>query len=59
LCGGGATKLAAPDDECVFQHAAIFEVLEERGDGLIAFCGEALMGFFDAVVAVPGLAGSP
>ena len=58
LRGRGAAELATPDDEGIIEHPAIFEVLKERGAGLIALGGEALMGFFDAVVAVPGLAGA-
>src|SRR5262245_9858223 len=33
---GGATKLAAPDDERLVEETTLLEVLEEGGDGLIA-----------------------
>lgn len=58
LRGRGPAKLAAPDDERVFQHASVFEVLEERGNGFVTLGGESLMGYFDSTVAIPGLAGS-
>ena len=30
-----APELAAPDDQCAVQQAALLQVLEERGDGLV------------------------
>ncbi len=51
---GGATKLAAPDDERAVQEASLFEVGDERGDGLIHAAHEVAMGTLDVVVAVPG-----
>lgn len=41
LGAGGAAKFAAPDDECVVEHAAKLEVTDEGGDGLIDLVGEA------------------
>ena len=31
----GAAKFTAPDDKCVVEHAAILEILHQRGGGLI------------------------
>ena len=35
--GRGAPEFAAPDHQRVFEEPALFEVLEESGDGLIGF----------------------
>ncbi len=32
---GGAAEFATPDDECVFEHSAAFEVVDEGGDGFV------------------------
>ena len=32
---GGATEFAAEDDEGVFEHAALFEILDEGSAGLV------------------------
>src|SRR3954463_14838616 len=37
----GASKFAAPDNECVLQHSALFQIFEQGADWLIAFFGEA------------------
>ncbi len=42
---GGAAKLTAPDDQGVFQQAALFEVLDEGGHGFVGgghFGGETI-----------------
>jgi hypothetical protein len=54
--GGGAAEFAAAEDERFFEHAALFQVFEERGDGFVALFGESAVAGFDVVVVVPGLA---
>src|SRR5205823_2965041 len=40
-----AAEFAAPDDQCVIQEAALFEVFDQRGDGLVGHAGiEAELG---------------
>ncbi len=51
---GCASKLAAPDDERAVQKASLFEVGDERGDGLVHTAHEIAVGPLDVVVAVPG-----
>lgn len=49
---GGAAEFGAPDDEGVFEEAALFEVGEEGGDGavhLLAFVHEAAIEGFAVV----------
>jgi len=53
LCEGEPSEFAAPDDEGVFEEAALIEVGEESGDGGIGFAGELTVVSFDVVVAVP------
>src|SRR3954453_14769673 len=36
---GSAAELAAPDDQCVIEKAALFEVLDEGSAGLVGFAG--------------------
>ena len=55
---GGASELAAPEHEGILQHPTLFEVLQERGDGLVALVCETWMLFFDAEMAIPWLAGT-
>ncbi len=50
---GSAAKLAAPDDERTLQQAALFEVGDERSDGLVHAAHEIAMGALDIVVAIP------
>ncbi len=47
---GGAAKLAAPPDEGVFEEAALLEIGEEAGDGLIDGAGvvERVLGDWNA-----------
>ena len=50
---GGASELAAPDDEGLVEHPAFLEILQEGGEGLVdagAVLGEVLA---EAVVLVP------
>jgi hypothetical protein len=56
--GGGASEFAAPDDQGFVEQPALFEVLEQGADGLVAFAGEAAVIDFEVVVIVPGLAGA-
>ena len=51
---GCASEFAAPDDERAVQEAALFEVGDERGDGLVHAAHEVAVGTLDVVVAVPG-----
>src|SRR6266404_4016866 len=56
LDGRCAAKFAAPNHECVLQHAAVLEVLEQGTNSLIAFLGQIAMVDFYIIVIVPGLA---
>src|SRR6516225_3255589 len=53
-----SAKLAAPDQQRIVQHAALFQVFQKASDGLIAFPGQTAMLRFQIIVAVPGLAGA-
>ena len=55
--GGGAAEFPTPDDEGVVEHAALFEVAEQRGDGLINFRGEFAVIHLNVVMVIPWLAG--
>jgi len=55
--GRGAAEFAAPEDEGVVEHAALLEIGNECGDGLIDLCGEAAVSRFDVGVIVPRLTG--
>ena len=55
---GGASELAAPDDEGLFEEAACFEIGEESGDGFIDGAAESGVIGFDAFVAVPLTSGA-
>ena len=35
LAHGSATKLASPNHQCVFQHATLLQVLDQRATGLV------------------------
>ena len=50
---GKAAELTAPDDEGVFEEAALFEIAEEAGNGGVGFASELAVVSFDVVVAVP------
>lgn len=41
---GGAAEFGGPDDEGIVEHAALFEVFEEAGDGFVDIEGEGAMG---------------
>ena len=51
-----ASKLPAPDHQRVLQHPALFQIAQQRADGLVAIAGQTLVIFFDVVVIVPRLA---
>ena len=55
---GGAAEFAAPHHQHFVQHAALFQILEQGGDGLIAFLAELAVAGFDVVVVIPRLAGA-
>ena len=46
LDGGRPAKFAAPDNQRLVQHAALFEIGEQRADGLIALTSQPAMIFF-------------
>ena len=45
LAHRGAAKLAAPDDERVIEEAALLEIFDERGGGLIVIAGSCFFSF--------------
>src|SRR5439155_24669496 len=49
----GAAKFSAPDDQSVLQHAAGFEVGDERGSGLIGVSTKFGMAFLVVGMGVP------
>src|SRR5207247_4598048 len=51
-------KLSAPNHESVLQHPALLQILDQRGDRLIALARQAPMIRTNVVVAVPGLPSS-
>ena len=51
----GATKFAAPDDKGVLQHAALFQILNETGRGLVGFLALFGNAAFETAVLVPTL----
>src|SRR5438105_11602042 len=50
----GAAKFAAPDDEGVLQHAALLEVLDERGAGFVGVLAVLFEVADEVAVLVPG-----
>src|SRR5215510_6778482 len=54
----GSSKFSAPDDKRILEHASLFEILEQRANGLITGFGQVAMVHFDVVVIVPRLAGA-
>ena len=52
--GRSASELTAPDDQCVVEQTARFEILEQRGDWPVALAGVVPM-VVDIRVVVPGL----
>ena len=53
LAHGGAAEFAGPDDESVVEHAALFQVGDQRHAGAIDFLGFVADAFLDAAVVVP------
>ena len=53
LCHGSSTELAAPDNQCVIQHASLLEVLYERGGSLVDSLGNTGDGIFHASMMIP------
>ena len=51
---GGAAEFAAPDDEGVLEEAALFEILNEGGAGLIDVLAVLLQPADEVAVLVPG-----
>lgn len=49
----GASKLSAPDDQGVFEHISLFEVLEKSGDGLIRCSAITLKGSLQVAMVIP------
>ena len=52
---GGAAEFATEDDKGVFEHAALFEILDEGGAGLIDILAVLFQAIHEAAVLVPGL----
>lgn len=53
LAESGAAKLTGEDDEGVFKHAALFEVVNETGAGLVDVISLPLDLFWEFAVVVP------
>lgn len=53
--GGSAAEFPAPDHECFFEKSSLFEICEQRCNGLIALLCESCVVDFDIVVIVPWL----
>ena len=53
---GRTAKFAAPDDQRVIEHAALFQVDQQCGYRLVALPGESSVIHSNVVVAVPWLA---
>src|SRR6185295_5075962 len=49
-------EFTAPDDQCVLQHAALLQILQQSANRLIALAGKLAVVDLDVVVAVPRLA---
>ena len=49
----GASEFAAPDDEGVFEHAALLEVGEERPGGAVGEAAADAHVFFKSAVVIP------
>ena len=54
----GAAEFTAPDDEGFVEEAALFQVGEKGGDGLVTFSRELAVVDLEVVMIVPGLPGS-
>ena len=52
---GGATEFAGEDDEGFFEEAAVVEIGEEGGDGLIDLGGHGAVAFDEVGVLIPGV----
>ena len=48
-------EFAPPDDQSFLKESALFQIREQRGDGLIHFRSVPSVVLFDALVRVPGL----
>ena len=55
LRDGRATKFAAPDNQRVFQHAALFEIGEQAGDGFVDGGGVLRVARLESAVLVPDI----
>jgi hypothetical protein len=53
--GWRAAEFAAPDDQSILEHAALFEIGEQGADRLVGFPGQLAMKLREVVVVVPGL----
>src|SRR5207253_999760 len=50
-----SAEFPAPDDQRLVEQAALFQVLEQGADSLVALFGEAAVVNLDVVMAIPGL----
>ena len=53
LTGGGAAEFTSPQQQSVLEQAALLEVRDERGDGLIDLARVHLHALAQVVVMVP------
>src|SRR5687768_8676858 len=58
LDAGRAAEFAAPDHERVVEHAALLEIVQQRGDWLVDLGGKLAMIRLDVGMVIPGLAGA-
>ena len=56
LNGWRAAKFTTPNHQCRFKQAALFQIFQQRSDGLVRCLGKVAMIDFDVVVIVPRLA---
>ena len=50
-----AAEFAGPDEQRAVEQAAGFEILDERGDGLVDLVRHLAVAFFEGTVVVPGI----
>ena len=56
LCDWRAAKLAAPDQQCIIEHTALFQIHDQGGDWLVDFHGVLAMIVGDVAVSIPFIA---
>ena len=53
LTGDTATEFASPNDECIVQHAALFQVFDQRRTRLVGIATARGAPAFQAAVVIP------